>query len=191
MNEAFVYCWTDFGTNKLYVGVHKGTPDDGYVCSSKLMLQEYEARPWDFSRAIVASGIYPEMYVLETAILKAAGADKDLGYYNQTLNQGTFYLKRHTEESKRKMSMSSKGPNYKLREYKRTLTHCANITKSKKGKIPTCKIKKWEVVTPNGEVLQPYNLAQYARDNNLNRGHLAASGRCNTTHKGYRAVELV
>lgn len=84
--EAFVYCWTDLGTNKLYVGVHKGTPEDGYVCSSKLMLEEYTKRPNDFSRQIVAYGSFKEMYVLETAILKAAKADKDLGFYNQHVN---------------------------------------------------------------------------------------------------------
>lgn len=41
MMNAFVYCWTDYGNKKLYVGVHKGTQDDKYVCSSKVMLQEY------------------------------------------------------------------------------------------------------------------------------------------------------
>ena len=35
MKEAFVYCWTDHKTNKLYVGVHKGSINDGYICSSK------------------------------------------------------------------------------------------------------------------------------------------------------------
>lgn len=91
--EAFVYCWSDFGTNKLYIGVHKGTPDDGYVCSSKPMLEEYTKRPNDFSRQIIAMGVYPEMYTLETAILKAAEADKSPGFYNMTLNHGPFYCK--------------------------------------------------------------------------------------------------
>lgn len=102
--EAFVYCWTDFGTNKLYVGVHKGTPDDGYMCSSNLMLEEYTKRPNDFSRQIIAFGSFKEMYVLETAILKAAKADKDTGYYNATLNHGPFYCKGpHTEKHKEKL----------------------------------------------------------------------------------------
>ena len=56
MVEAFVYCWTDVKTNKLYIGSHKGTVNDGYVCSSKLMLQEYTKRPQDFTRQIVAEG---------------------------------------------------------------------------------------------------------------------------------------
>ena len=45
MYEAFVYCWTDNLTNILYVGSHKGTEDDGYVCSSKYMMKEYKSRP--------------------------------------------------------------------------------------------------------------------------------------------------
>lgn len=91
MFEAFVYCWTDFLTNKLYVGVHKGSPDDGYICSSKVMLQEHKKRPQDFSRQIIAFGLFNEMYVLETAILKAAKADKNPRFYNSTNNQGPFY----------------------------------------------------------------------------------------------------
>lgn len=107
--EAFVYCWTDIGTNKLYIGVHKGTPDDGYVCSSKPMMEEYTNRPNDFSRQNVTSGSFKEMYVLETAILKAAGADKDPGYYNQALNTGPFYHKgSHRDESRLKMSVAAK-----------------------------------------------------------------------------------
>jgi hypothetical protein len=42
LKEAFVYCWTDKLHNKLYVGVHKGNVDDGYICSSKIMLKEYK-----------------------------------------------------------------------------------------------------------------------------------------------------
>lgn len=39
MAESFVYCWTDHKRSKLYIGYHKGSPDDGYVCSSKRMLK--------------------------------------------------------------------------------------------------------------------------------------------------------
>jgi hypothetical protein len=89
--DSFTYCWSDLGTNKLYVGVHKGTPDDGYVCSSKPMLEEYTKRPNDFSRQIIAFGTFKEMYVLETAILKAAGANADPGYYNLSNNTFPFH----------------------------------------------------------------------------------------------------
>jgi hypothetical protein len=108
--EAFVYCWTDFGTNKLYVGVHKGTPDDGYVCSSKIMKEEYFKRPEDFSREILATGDWPMMYQLETSLLSALQADKDPGFYNQHLNSGTFYQKGPIDsETKKKISLALKG----------------------------------------------------------------------------------
>lgn len=48
--EAFVYCWTDHKNNMLYVGSHKGTPDDRYVCSSKYMLDQYKVRQQDFTK---------------------------------------------------------------------------------------------------------------------------------------------
>jgi hypothetical protein len=107
--EAFVYCWTDFGTNKLYVGVHKGTPEDGYICSSKMMLQEYKKRPYDFFREIIGRGTYKDCYALETAILKSSRADKDPGFYNMHLNGGEFYCKGHTEETKTKQSTAKMG----------------------------------------------------------------------------------
>ena len=126
MAESFVYCWTDLGMNKLYVGVHKGTPDDGYVCSSKPMMEEYTKRPNDFSRQIISFGTYPEMYVLESAILKAAGADKDPGYYNLHINNGKFSMfgKRHSDITIQKM-----------REWIRTPEHCANMSSAKSSEI--------------------------------------------------------
>lgn len=69
--EAFVYVWTDKITNKLYVGVHKGTLDDGYICSSKHMLKEYTQRPETFSRQIIAHGTWDDMRVfLKLEVLK-------------------------------------------------------------------------------------------------------------------------
>lgn len=43
MSDSFVYCWHDDQRDMRYIGVHKGSQDDGYICSSKLMLQEYKA----------------------------------------------------------------------------------------------------------------------------------------------------
>lgn len=55
MKEAFLYCWTDLVNHKLYVGVHKGIQNDGYICSSKKMLEEYNKRQEDFKRKIYDS----------------------------------------------------------------------------------------------------------------------------------------
>jgi len=98
--EAFVYCWTDKATNKLYVGSHKGSLDDGYVCSSKLMMQEYKKRPEDFSRQIIAEGEYEDIRVLENKILKAVDARKNRQFYNRHNGEGQWYIKEHTEATK-------------------------------------------------------------------------------------------
>lgn len=51
---SFVYRWTDTLTGMMYIGVHKGLPDDGYICSSKVMLPIYHERPDTFIREIMS-----------------------------------------------------------------------------------------------------------------------------------------
>lgn len=109
MTEGFVYCWTDLKTDMLYVGVHKGSLNDGYVCSSKWMLEEYSERPKDFSRQIIAEGLYEDMRALEESILKSLNAKKDKRFYNMHNGNGNFFLKAHTRESRKKISEGNKG----------------------------------------------------------------------------------
>lgn len=109
MKPGFVYCWTDAKDGMLYVGVHKGFTEDGYVCSSKWMLEEYHKRPLDFSRQIIAEGDYEDMRALEMSILKSIDSKRDPKMYNMHNGSGNFYLKSHTEESKRKISLANVG----------------------------------------------------------------------------------
>jgi len=102
----------------LYVGTHKGSEDDGYVCSSKPMLEEYSLRSDDFSRKIIAKGLYDDMISLENAILKSVNARKDPYFYNMHNGDGKFYNKGHTEAAKLKISIKNKGnkrPDLRLR----------------------------------------------------------------------------
>jgi hypothetical protein len=107
--EAFVYCWTDYKTKKLYVGSHKGNPDDGYVCSSKYMLQEYKSRPQDFTRQIVAIGKFEDIRRLEEHILHSADAKNSNDFYNQHNGNKDFRLKFHTEKTKKIISEKNQG----------------------------------------------------------------------------------
>lgn len=109
MKEAFVYCWTDKKTNKLYVGSHKGSTDDGYICSSKLMLEEYKKRPEDFSRQIVAEGDFNDIRVLEEKILTSVNAKLNESFYNMHNGNGKFYLKSHSEQARKAISASKIG----------------------------------------------------------------------------------
>ena len=110
MADSFTYCWTDHKNEMLYVGIHKGSPDDGYICSSKHMLKEYKERPQDFTRQILARGTYTEMCNFETAILKSVDAAKNESFYNRAVNNGKRQnLKPHSEYTKHLMSKIKTG----------------------------------------------------------------------------------
>lgn len=116
--EAFTYCWTDKSSYKLYVGTHKGSVTDGYVCSNEIMLEEYKKRPGDFTREIIAFGTYQEMIKLETAILKRVNAAKDPGFYNMHNGDGNFYNKGHSDSTKQKLKIARNKRTDKPREGK-------------------------------------------------------------------------
>ena len=151
--EAFVYCWTDHQTQKLYIGSHKGSLDDGYVCSSKTMMEQYNKRPSDFTRQIIAeSDTYSDMRNLEYKILESVDARKNPYYYNLHNGHGELYCKGHTEETRQKMSESGKRKIFtedhrrKLSEALKGKTHTEEtkqkISKLKKGKTHTEEAKR-------------------------------------------------
>jgi len=107
--EAFVYCWTDHGTNKLYIGWHKGSTDDGYICSSNYMKEQYNERPNDFTRQIIASGSARDMIQFESFLLKSFDAANDVYFYNMHNNEPEFvHNQPHTKETRMKMSEAHK-----------------------------------------------------------------------------------
>lgn len=108
--EAFLYCWTDNKLNMLYIGVHKGSKIDGYVCSSKLMLEEYKNRPNDFTRQIIAEGSYSDILNLENLLLKSVNAANNDIFYNQSNGNSKFYCRKHTKETRLKIEISNKNP---------------------------------------------------------------------------------
>lgn len=52
--SGFVYIWFDKKHRKFYIGSHWGPEDDGYVCSSNNMRNNYNNRPQDFKRRIIS-----------------------------------------------------------------------------------------------------------------------------------------
>ena len=156
MSEAFVYCWTDKETNKLYVGSHKGTTDDGYVCSSKSMMEEYKKRPADFSRQIVAVGTVSDMRKLEGVILISVSARVNEQFYNKHNNDGLYFegwsKETMTTEHKLNIGKSAKGRKLsaehaqKLHEgrkrSKNSPEHTAAVVASRKGSKHTDNTKQ-------------------------------------------------
>jgi uncharacterized membrane protein len=82
---GFVYRWYDKKHDRYYIGAHWGTEDDGYVCSSKWMMNAYRIRSQDFTREILEK-VYTskkDTFIIEGKYL-ALIKDKELGikYYN-------------------------------------------------------------------------------------------------------------
>lgn len=134
MIEAFVYCWTDHKTQKLYVGSHKGSIDDGYICSSKYMMKEYTIRPQDFTRQIVAEGKFQDIRKLEEVILKSVNAALNEQFYNKHNNDGKFYNTSHNEDTKKKISKSMSGNKNPFYGKKLSATHKSNVSEALRGK---------------------------------------------------------
>jgi hypothetical protein len=107
--NAFVYCWTDHAHGKLYLGSHKGTLDDGYICSSKMVKEQMAIRPQDFTRQIIAVGTFSDMRMLEEVILKTVNAKHDPQFYNLHNCDGDFYNKGHAESTKKKIGIANTG----------------------------------------------------------------------------------
>jgi hypothetical protein len=108
--EAFVYCWTDHKEGKLYVGSHKGGTTDGYVSSSKYLLEEYMKRREDFTRQIIATGSEEDMRKFERTLLQAIDAKNDDQFYNRSNADGIFGKRGpQSEHHKAKISEALKG----------------------------------------------------------------------------------
>ena len=107
MINAFVYSWSDYKTAKVYVGVHKGHEEDGYICSSVWMKSEYEKRPKDFIRQIIAKGNWKDCIIFEKKINQQLIKDTNTTYnrhaYPAIINDIHPMLgKKHSEETKKK-----------------------------------------------------------------------------------------
>jgi hypothetical protein len=135
MHEAFVYSWRNVVTGRLYVGWHKGSTEDGYVCSSKPMKEEYRKTPEIFERYIIAHGSADDMIALEQAILTAEDAKNNDLFYNQTNGNRDFVCKVCTEEHRAKISASNKGRKHseEAREKMRAARILSNSTNGVKG----------------------------------------------------------
>ena len=101
--ESFVYKWTNDVNGKVYIGKHKGTPDDGYISSGRAFLDSYHAHPLDFTREILWYGDDKHAYKKEWDYIKEAAFK--LGWKN-------LYNLTHWNQ---------------LKEWKRTCLHCGSI----------------------------------------------------------------
>lgn len=86
--ESFVYKWTHKPTLSWYVGFHTGSENDGYICSSKVVMNLYNIDPTDWERCIIAYGTTKDMHEFEKTILQITNAKKDIRSFNRHNNDG-------------------------------------------------------------------------------------------------------
>lgn len=155
-NYGFIYVWYDTLEKMYYIGSHWGYPDDGYICSSRWMLNNFKKRPQDFKRKIVK-----KIFTNRTDLLleeqrwidmidplktvnnntKNENREQNVKYYNINLNINKNVWHQFPEQIKtigQKISFSKKG---------KTIGPCSEETKQKisianSGKIFTYEHKE-------------------------------------------------
>jgi hypothetical protein len=132
--SAFLYKWSELSTGKWYIGSRtaKGChPDDGYVCSSKIVRPLIQANPSDWRREILFVDVDPEFIVFaESELLQKLDAKNDPMSYNRHNNDGDGVFStagiKMSEEHKAKLSAAGKGK-------KKSEEHKAKISAARKA----------------------------------------------------------
>jgi hypothetical protein len=128
MDKGIVYEWTNLVNNKKYIGSHKGSADDGYTASGKLIKYAFDKYGMDnFIRRVLYFG--KDYKELEEFCLEEVDAANSENYYNisnKALGWNEYARKKgrkkikelrntnpelfiHSDETKQKMSIAKKG----------------------------------------------------------------------------------
>lgn len=148
MAQGFTYCWSDHRDAKVYVGIHLGSPDDGYVCSSKTMLAEYKSRPLDFTREILFFGPYDMCAKFEKSLIDGLFKQDKSTHYNRSNGRKVLLDdevrekmkikatgRKLSDETKRKISLAKMGSISPRRGVKATAETLKKMSESRKGCI--------------------------------------------------------
>ncbi len=115
---GFVYRWVNKINNKWYIGSHKGTTDDGYRHSSKVLrAAENKYGVENFTRKILFEGDYKKDQIKnkEATLLQQHNAANNPMSYNMTNIVGANCV---SEQTKQKISVANKGRKLKTRSAK-------------------------------------------------------------------------
>jgi len=82
--DSFVYRWRNTKTRQWYIGYHKGSEHDGYICSSKTAKPAIESNPDVWQRKILRWGTKQQMVVLERKLLNKLNAKRNPQSYNRS-----------------------------------------------------------------------------------------------------------
>lgn len=123
MEQAYVYMWTEIATDMWYVGsrTRKGChPDDGYICTSKIVKPKIESNPDGWKRKILFIGAPKRALEIESFVLtemRAKQSEMSYNLHNQDMKWTRTGCKDSDEVRKKKSlaRMGEKGPMWGLR----------------------------------------------------------------------------
>ena len=165
---AYVYKWVYKPNLNWYVGSRTAKNahlDDGYICSSKIVMPLIVESPDDWERSIIATGTKEEMRKLESEVLTLFDAANDPRSYNRHNQNGKFFCIKHSEATLKKLrenhpNLGKKRPDHSklMQGKKRKPEDIAKWSAKLRGKpftaehIENLKIsfRKWHYITPNG-----------------------------------------
>lgn len=143
--DSFVYCWTNTTLDKIYIGWHKGTEDDGYICSSSSsqFWEDFRNENFKWKRDIIYKGTMAECQLLESQMLDSVDITSDKIYNNK--NNLMFNL---TEEVKAKLKLAAikRGENVEYRIAQAERTRASWAANPERRKIQSEKAKN-QIVT--------------------------------------------
>lgn len=109
---GFIYIWFDKKHRRFYIGMHWGTEEDGYICSSSWMKQAYKHRPNDFKRRILeyVHTNRKDLYEREKYWLSFIKDNElKIKYYNISKNiNDTWLSDKNIKSRKEKISLRTK-----------------------------------------------------------------------------------
>jgi hypothetical protein len=106
LTQAFLYKWTEKSTNKWYIGSRTAIgchPDDGYICSSKIVNPKIKENPADWVREILCLDEPEYILDLEMRYLRTYKVRKDPMSYNDCVTKPPVHNKPHSEATKQKI----------------------------------------------------------------------------------------
>lgn len=103
--DSFVYIWKNLTNGRQYIGYHKGSLNDGYICSSRNenFWTDFYSPEMEWERIIIFEGTSQECLEMEQEILKNIDL-RDPEYYNNARGASVIF----SEEVTKKMSLSQK-----------------------------------------------------------------------------------
>jgi len=154
--NSFVYRWTNLTLNKTYIGWHKGTEDDGYVCSSasEQFWEDYNNTAYKWQREILFKGTMPECQLLESQLLDSVDITSKSIYNNR--NNLMFNLNGEVR-AKLKAAALKRGENPEYRKTQAERTRAQWAANPERRKIQSEKAKQ-QVIT--NEIKEKIRLAR-------------------------------